>query len=51
MIELTKTQALAMDNIASEKYSFILFGGAMGRRENFFRVVSPANNVRSIPEK
>lgn len=30
MITLSTTQGKAMDAISSEKYSFILFGGAMG---------------------
>lgn len=36
MIELSTTQGVAMDAIASEDYSFILFGGAMGGGKTFW---------------
>jgi len=36
MIALTNTQTYAMDAIASEQYSFVLFGGAMGGGKTFW---------------
>ena len=36
MITLTNTQTNAMDAIASEQYSFVLFGGAMGGGKTFW---------------
>ena len=49
--ELTEKQQQALDAIASEKYQFVIYGGALGGGKTIWGAVLLAGDVSIIPKK